>query len=297
MVKRTIVIRSDAYIHMKDKLLTVVVQKEPIAKLPLEDLGVIVLESTRSTVSTAALASIMNAGIELVICGYDHLPNGYMTPLAKNCRNAAVGEDQIHMSLPLKKRLWQKIVQAKIANQAKVLELLQLKSDKLKKLSDSVLSGDKNNRESVAAVAYFKQIMADGGRHNSPNSAALDYGYTVLRSGIARSLVAGGWIVSQGIHHHNIDNSFNLADDIIEPFRPLVDLLVIERNITGALVPEEKAQLSEVFEMLMTFEDKKCSCDYCIDQMVKSLRTATLQKDAKYLKIPQVIALEKVMYE
>ena len=119
MARQKVVIKSDSYICIKNKLLSISVNHKPFIALPLEDIGVIILESTRSTITTAALARIMQSGVELVTCGFDHLPNGYLTPISQNCRVSAIATDQISMSLPLKKRIWQRLVQAKIENQVR----------------------------------------------------------------------------------------------------------------------------------------------------------------------------------
>lgn len=232
-----------------------------------------------------------------MICGKDHMPNGLLLPLGAHSRHAAIVEDQLAMTKPLTKQLWRRVVQAKINNQAAVLDELDLPSDALKRYQKDVLSGDTSNRESAAAALYFQLIMSQGGRRNSVYSSALDYGYSILRSGIGRAAVGGGWLVSRGIHHHSIYNAFNLVDDLIEPYRPLVDLIVLAYNVTDPLTPNSKALLSRIFEHTMLIEGKRCSCEQCIETMFASLRTAVLEKDASKLQLPLLDGLQLVAME
>lgn len=232
-----------------------------------------------------------------MICGKDHMPNGLLLPLGAHSRHAAIVDDQLAMTKPMMKNLWRRVVKAKISNQAAVLEELGLPSSDLRRYQKDVLSGDANNREGAAAAMYFQLIMAQGGRRNSVYSSALDYGYSVLRAGIGRAAVGGGWLVSRGIHHHSIYNAFNLVDDLIEPYRPLVDLVVLAYDITDPLTPNSKALLSRIFEHTLIMDGKRCSCEQCIETMFASLRTAVLEKDANRLQLPLLDGLQMVTLE
>ena len=132
---------------------------------------------------------------------------------------------------------------------------------------------------------------------SSAYSSALDYGYGVLRAGIGRAAVGGGWLVSRGIHHHSVYNAFNLVDDLIEPFRPLVDLLVMTYHVTDPLTPQSKALLARVFEHVMVMDGKRCSCMQCIEVMFSSLRSAVLERNAGRLLLPRLDGLETVPIE
>lgn len=149
----------------------------------------VILETHRAQITTAALSMLVSSGIGVMLCGEDHMPNGLLLPLGAHSRHAAIVDDRLAISKPMKKRLWQRIVRAKITNQALALELLGFDSAALKTMAKEVLSGDTSNRESVAASAYFKKVLSSGGRRRGLFSAALDYGYTVLRSGIGRAAV------------------------------------------------------------------------------------------------------------
>lgn len=262
------------------------------AKVPLEDIWVLIIETHSAQISTAALSSLADAGVGVMICGDNHMPNGLLLPLAAHSRHAGIVEDQLAISRPLMKRLWQRIVISKIANQARALDYCGLDSAPVKKYVKEVTSGDTSNCESSAASAYFRRILPEGNRRNGLFEAPLNYGYGVLRAGVARAAVAGGWLVSQGIHHHNNLNAFNLVDDLIEPFRPLVDLIVIQYKLGGNLTHESKVALASVFSYLVEVNGKRMSAQTAIELELSSLRAAVLDADACELLLPSMLPLE-----
>jgi CRISPR-associated protein Cas1 len=197
----------------------------------------------------------------------------------------------------LQKRLWQGIVKAKIVNQATVLELLGIEASTVRNISKDVLSGDSSNRESVAASAYFRRLLPTGTRRVGEYSSALDYGYTVLRAGIGRMAVCGGWLVSRGIHHSNNLNAFNLVDDLIEPFRPVVDLMVVSEEMKGKLVPEMKKRLASIFEIIVRNSVGDVPLQIAIEAEMSSLKTAVRNHDARVLDLPQVLPLRSSVQE
>lgn len=297
MAQRTILIQSKTHLSIKHGLLCITVEDGTCATVPLEDVWVVIIESHITTITVACMSKLMDAGIGLMVCGRDHMPNGLLLPLGAHSRHAGIVEDQLAMSLPFKKQLWKRIVEVKIINQAEVLDQMGISGDVLRGYAKSVTSGDKDNREGAAAAEYFKCLIADGTRRSSAESAALDYGYGVLRAGIGRAAVGGGWLVSQGIHHHSVYNAFNLVDDLIEPFRPLIDLIVMSYGLEEPLEPKDKALLARVFEHVMTIDGKRCGCQQCIEMMLASLRTAVLDKDPKKLLLPRLEGLELVKME
>jgi len=297
VARRTICIQSPSKLSVRHSALCVEQDNETIAEIPLEDIWVLILETPQVRITSAALSHLATAGIGTMTCGSNHLPNGLLLPLGAHSRHAAIVDQQLAMSLPLKKRLWQRIVIQKIKNQAKVLELRGKDSSALQRFAQAVQSGDKTNRESVAASVYFRHLIEQGTRRDGPFSAALDYGYAVLRAGIGREAVAHGWLVSRGIHHDNNLNAFNLIDDLIEPFRPMVDLLVLEKDLVGNLTPEAKVQLASIFETLVEVDSKKVSIQYSIELELNSLRAAVVEKDASLLKLPATIPLSTANFE
>ena len=291
MPKRTICIQNPARLSSKSRGLIIEADGQK-ASIPFEDVWVVILETHSAQITTAALSDLCDAGIGVMLCNRSHLPNGLLLPIGAHSRHSAIVENQLAISKPLKKRLWQRIVISKIENQRRVLELLGLDDTPLGTMLASVRSGDTSNRESVAASMYFKQAMPLGGRHGSYYCSALDYGYTVLRAGVARSAVSGGWLVSRGLHHSSTLNAFNLVDDLIEPFRPVVDLLAFTFDLFGELTPAKKQMLARVFECTVLIEGKKYSVQTAIDKEMVSLRDAILGADAGLLRLPELLPIE-----
>lgn len=296
MAQRTILIQNKAHLCIKNGLLVIDLDDRR-ATIPLEDIWVVIIESHLVTLTVSCMSQLNDAGIGIMICGRDHMPNGLMLPLGAHSRHARIVEDQLAMSLPFKKQLWKRIVQAKILNQASVLKEMDISPGPLPSYAKTVLSGDTDNREGAAAAAYFKALITEGTRRNSMQSSALDYGYSILRAGIGRAAVGGGWLVSQGIHHHSVYNAFNLVDDLIEPFRPLVDLIVMRNEITEPLGREDKVMLARIFEHVLTIDGKRCGCQQCIETTLSSLRSAVLEKNPKRLLLPELKGLEMISIE
>lgn len=293
MPKQTIFIGNPSKLSVKQGSL--IVEKSNVtAMIPLEDIWVLVIESREVLITARALAELCDAGIGTMLCGKTHMPSGLLLPIGAHSRHAAIVEDQLLMSKPLKKRLWQAIVKQKILNQSKVLSFMGSSKDEyLTQLASSVLSDDSTGREAVAASLYFKEISPDGGRRNSNITAFLDYGYAVLRAGIARYAVAGGWLVSRGIHHDNNLNAFNLVDDFIEPFRPVVDLLVLQEIETSKLDTTAKQKLASIFSYYVKMGGAKYTVQSAIEEMLDSFKHAVLEDDSSKLLLPEIIPLEQ----
>lgn len=297
MPRRTICIQNPASLSVKDSSLSISQNGELKGLIPIEDIWVLIIETHQAQITTAALSRLVDSGVGVMLCGDDHMPNGLLLPLGAHSRHAEIVDDQLAISKPMQKRLWQRIVKAKIVNQAKVLELLELDGSAVKAMGKEVLSGDTSNRESVAASAYFKKLLPEGGRRSGPFSSVLDYGYTVLRAGIGRAAVGGGWLVSRGIHHCNNLNAFNLVDDLIEPFRPVVDLLVMREGLSGSLTPDTKRELASIFECLVSIPLGNVPVQVAIENELETLKSAVMANDASLLELPAVIPLKKAGLE
>ena len=297
MPKRTICIQNAASLSIKNDALAICQRGELRGLVPLEDIWVLIIETHQAQITTAALSKLVDAGIGVMLCGDDHMPNGLLLPLGAHSRHAAIVDDQLAISKPLQKRLWQRIVQAKISNQAAVMDLLGLDGSVVRAMAKDVLSGDTSNRESVAASVYFKKVLPEGNRRNGPFTAALDYGYTVLRAGIGRTAVGDGWLVSRGIHHSNNLNAFNLVDDLIEPFRPVVDLLVIQSGLGGEMTSETKRELAAIFEYLVRIPLGDVPLQVAIENELETLKVAVSAADASLLQLPVAIPLQKAGLE
>lgn len=207
----------------------VVAQDDGEVRLPLEDVAYMVLDTPQASLTTALVAACMRAGIVMVFTDERHTPGGLALPFHSHHRQAAVVSLQQKCTSPLKKRLWQAIVIGKITNQAAALEYLGREgSPALKAMTRQVGSGDPDNVEARAAREYWGRLFPGFVRDGPADyrNKCLNYGYAVIRAGIARALVAYGLLPALGIHHASAANAFNLADDLIEPFRPFVDTRV-----------------------------------------------------------------------
>ena len=199
---------------------------------PIEDIGYLIIDHPQITFTTALMQVLADSNIAVVFCDGRHHPSSMLLHLDVHHIQGERFRAQASASEPLKKQLWQQTVKAKIRNQAKVLELAGERPIALHNLANKVTSGDTTNCEAQAARIYFRQLFGEAfirDREGPPPNPSLNYGYTILRAAVARALVGSGLLVTLGIHHHNKYNSFALADDIVEPFRPFNDWLIYQQ--------------------------------------------------------------------
>lgn len=273
--------------------------------IPLEDIAVIVVESPETVITIPLLSALAQNGITLLTCDEQFLPCGQWLPFSQYHRQLKTLKLQFEASLPQKKQLWQVIIQQKIRNQAFVLEqsVHPIEAKKLHIMADNVKSGDKENLEAQAALLYFQTAFGKEFRRWQENhiNSHLNYAYSVLRSAVARALVQYGWLPSLGLFHHSELNPFNLADDFIEPFRPLVDLMVWhlwqQRQLESGLTPITKQKLIGLLHYQMRFNEQTFSVLAAIDRTISSLQVALLSKNAKLLKLPEMLPLKEHIYE
>lgn len=242
MIKRTIEIsREPAHLAVRNAQLQLKRDGEVVGQTPCEDLGVVVVDHPQSTYSHHALVTLADAGATVVLCGRDHLPAAVVLPLADHTHVVWRLADQIAASKPLKKRLWAQLVVAKVRAQATNLDPGTPAHKKLNALAAEVRSGDPNNIEAQAAKLYWANWLLDqeeadpfrrDPRANGLNGF-LNYGYAILRAAVGRALVAAGLEPRLGLHHCGRGNAFCLADDLMEPFRPMVDGRVREMRRQG----------------------------------------------------------------
>ena len=198
----------------------------PKTSLPMEDLGVVIVDDCRATYTQAVFLELLAAGATVMVTGRNHLPVGLMLPLAAHHVQTERHRAQVTAREPVKKRAWQAVVRAKIRQQGAVLEHFTGESAGLVAMARRVRSGDPDNHEAQAAQRYWPHLFgADFRRDREAEgvNALLNYGYAVVRAAMARAVVAAGLIPSLGIFHHNRSNPFCLADDLFEPYRPFVD--------------------------------------------------------------------------
>ncbi|QLB12428.1 CRISPR-associated Cas1 family protein [Bisgaardia hudsonensis] len=273
--------------------------------VPLEDIAVIVVESKEIIITAPLLSALGIYGITLLTCDEQFLPCGQWLPFSQYYRQLKTLKLQLEATKPQKKQLWQKIIQQKIRNQAFVLAQSKYpkESQKLLNMADRVKSGDKDNLEAQAAQIYFQTAFGADFRRWQENhiNAHLNYAYTILRSAVARALVQYGWLPYLGLFHRSELNAFNLADDFIEPFRPLVDLQVWklwqEGKISNGLQPKTKQSLVALLHYQMQFQGQTFTVLASIDRCVGSLQNAFINKNANLLKLPEMLPLKEHLYE
>lgn len=234
MIKRSLFFENPCFLSLKDQQLLVKYPYE-FAKdktVPIEDIGVIVIENLFVTITAALNSRLMQHGVSIIYCDEKHMPVGLMLPLEGHTQQTERMRTQLEASLPMKKNLWQQTVSAKIVNQAGHLKSRGQVVENLIRWSKEVQSGDSKNHEARAAANYWSRLFPWEGftRHpegESPNHL-LNYGYSILRGITARAIVSSGMLPMLGIFHKNKYNAFGLADDIMEPYRPYVDTLVLD---------------------------------------------------------------------
>ncbi|WP_037588429.1 type II CRISPR-associated endonuclease Cas1 [Stenoxybacter acetivorans] len=304
MTWRSIIISKGGKLSLRHNQL-LIQQDEAEYTVPLEDIAVMVVESREVVITLPLLSAMAAHGVSLLACDEYHLPCGQWLQFGQYHRQLKILKLQINSSEPLKKQLWQAIVCQKIRNQAFVAEAIgeSQAAGRLRVMASSVRSGDKDNQEAQAAAVYFRAIFGKGFVRQAENgiNARLNYGYSIVRSAVARALAAHGWQPALGLFHRNELNPFNLADDFIEPLRPLVDWLVwqlfTEAAITPELTPLAKQQLTRLLHYQITVSEQKYTVLAGIDRMAASLQPALASKNNKLLNLPQLSALKEQSYE
>jgi CRISPR-associated protein Cas1 len=273
-----------------------VIEQEHTARVPFEDIAVIVLHSREVTLTHPVLAACGEYGIALYSTGDNHQPNGVFTPFLSHSRATRLLRLQLDIDRPTAKQAWAAIVRQKIRNQAACLRALKRKhDDRLESYARRVKSGDAGNLEAQASAVYFPSLFGVS-FHRSQEcwvNAALDYGYAIMRGAITRALVAHGLQPSVGLFHASEQNAFNLADDVIEPYRPLVDLHVAHqvRPDDAELSPADKAGLVDLLNIDVLMPRGMMSTLSSIEHAVESVVRLYDGGAADLLELPQLKSL------
>ena len=292
---RTVIIAKGERIVLKSNWL-VVHSEENESHIPIDDIYAVVMDNRAAMVSVGVLTALTNAGAHVLFCDEKHMPVSVLLPHNTHYRPLAVVQSQLGMGDDLKDALWQRIVQKKIQNQCEVLRLVSVPSarwEPIVLLAQTVQPGDPQNREAVAAKRYFSALFGPGFSRadRDVTNAALNYGYAILRSAVGKTLAAYGYNCVLGIHHIGPRNPFNLADDLMEPLRPLVDYWVDSHmeELLDELTASNRRGLVNLLNHVVRMEGKKTRVRYAIDQYVSSLTTAIQKKDAQRLKLPDIL--------
>ena len=296
MTWRSVVISRPA--RLKRDHYSLAIEQDQTAFVPFEDIAVIVLNHREITLTHPVLSACGEYGISLFATGDTHHPSGVFIPFLPHSRATRWMRLQLDLPRPVAKQTWAGIVRRKIANQAAVLRIAGRDGmDRLDSYARRVRSGDAGNLEGQAAFFYFTQLFGKDFRRDQARfiNAALDYGYAILRGTIARGLVAHGLMPSIGLFHASEQNAFNLADDVIEPFRPLVDLFVHKKMLRtdDELLPEDKVALVGLLNVDVAMPRGTMSVLAAIEQMIESIARIYDGGSDALLEAPIIIGLEQ----
>ncbi len=292
MIKRSILVENKTVITTKN--LQLVLKSETRENsIPIEDIGFLIIDNTEVYLSIPAINLLIENNTSIIICGNNHLPNGMFLNLNSHHIQQEIFKNQIDASLPLKKQLWQQTIVEKITNQGLLLEQITGVKNTFPFLASKVLSGDSSNMEGVAANLYWKsffEVKFKRERYGEYPNNFLNYGYAILRAATARALSGSGLLNTLGIHHKSKYNAFALADDIMEPFRPIVDEKVFEimqsfkeDELTTAI----KAELLQILTRTVYFKDEKSPLMIALQKTASSLQQCYTgeRKKIKYPKL------------
>ena len=292
MIKRIVEISNPARISLKNRQMVVDREGFESVSVPIEDMGILILDHVAVTHTQGLLTACFENNVAVLLCNAKHLPGGILLPLEGNSLHSRTIAQQVKITEPTRKRLWKSIVQAKIREQAKVLLHATGDSSPLPAFATRVKSGDTENLEAQAARIYWQRLFGQTFRRD-PDGAGintlLNYGYAVMRAAVARAIVGTGLHPSLGLHHHNQYNSFCLADDMLEPLRPAVDLKAYElyKRLPDepVLSLENKRALLETLSAYCIVNDQRLPLMTSLHYYAASVRKAICGEE-KRVEIP-----------
>jgi CRISPR-associated protein Cas1 len=304
MIKRAILVENKSALSTRN--LQLIVKSEiRESSIPIEDIGFLILDHPEIYLSMPAMNLIVENNAAIIVCGANHLPNGMFLNLNSHHIQQELFKNQIEASVPLKKQLWQQTIIEKIRNQGQLLKRLTTNNNSFEFLASKVLSGDTTNMEGVAAQQYWKffplpNSEKDGikrERYGDYPNNFLNYGYAILRAAMARALSGSGLLNTLGIHHKSKYNAFALADDIMEPFRPVVDEKVFDimkRYDEQELNTAIKADLLQILTSTVYFKDEKSPLMVGLQKTASSLQQCYTgsRKKIKYPKLWNLTDIE-----
>ena len=294
MIKKSLCFSNPIYLSLRNaqlvlhlpevesnKTLPEAMKKEAERTIPIEDIGVVVLDNRRITITSGVMEALLENNCAVITCNQKSMPVGLLLPLCGNTTQNERFRSQLEASLPLQKQLWQQTIKQKILNQEHTLRINTDKETNCMRVwSNDVRSGDPDNLEARAAAYYWKNLFTEypnfvRDREGIPPNNLLNYGYAILRAIIARALVGSGLLPTLGIHHHNRYNAYCLADDIMEPYRPYVDQLVLDiiHNYTeiSDITREIKMQLLSIPILDVVINGKRSPLMIAVQQTTASL--------------------------
>lgn len=296
MIKRTLYFGNEAYLRTQQNQLVVLYpDRDEKRKVPIEDIGVVILDHYRLTLTSTLLNKLLENNVAVISCDAQHLPLGMFLNLNGHSLQQEHFSNQIAVTQAKKDRLWKQTIIAKITNQAHLLAQQGVPVVNMQRWSKNVKNGDPKNLEARAASFYWKHLFAEifsfkRERFGTTPNGLLNYGYTILRGVVARALVGSGLLPTLGIHHHNQYNAYCLADDIMEPYRPFVDSLVLDlvQNGVGELTTESKQELLKIPVCDVIINQQKSPLMVAVQQTTASLQQCYVG-NIKVIKYPQFV--------
>ena len=300
MIKKTILIENKSSITTKN--LQLVIKSEiRESTIPMEDIGFLVLDHPEIYLSLPTMNLLVENNASIIICANNHLPNGMFLNLNSHHIQQEIFKNQIEASIPLKKQLWQQTIIEKITNQGQLLQRITKDKNTFEFLASKVLSGDTSNMEGVAAQFYWKNFPFPNQekegikreRYGDYPNNFLNYGYAILRAATARALSGSGLLNTLGIHHKSKYNAFALADDIMEPFRPVVDEKVFElmqKYDEQELNTVLKSEILQILTRTVYFKDEKSPLMVGLQKTASSVQQC-FTGNRKKIKYPKLWSL------
>lgn len=299
MIKRTIHIGSPCTIRRREQQLVLQYPKDlglPEKTVPIEDIGILLLDHQQIIVTQMLLAALVDNNVAVITCNEQHMPTGMLLNLDGHTVQTELFRAQIEASEPLRKNLWMQTVQAKLRNQGAMLEQIGIPGDVLKEYAKNTRSGDPDNLEARGAAHYWRHLFPSHlqfvrHRFGDPPNNLLNYGYAILRAIVARSLVGSGLLPTLGIHHRNKYNAYCLADDVMEPYRPFVDELVLKMVVKDGIVEKElttaiKGELLKVPTLDVLLDGKRSPLLVAVQRSTASLAQC-FQADQRRMLYPE----------
>ncbi len=287
-------IANPCYLSIKDANIMVSTDKDGATRVPIDDVSVVVLENNYSSMSSAFMSHLAEKNIVLFTCDNSFMPNGIFLPFHQHSRYTEVSNLQLEWSEPFRKSVWKRIVTNKVQNQIELLDYFGFNTIEVTPYINKIKSGDNTNIEATVASYYWSIIFSNTLNYYTRNiddirNSALNYGYAVVRSAVARGLVASGFTPFFGLHHKNKLNSFNLVDDIMEVFRCVVDrevyLIFEEEGLNDDILTKDlKKRLISLLKSKWIIEDTNYSMLSSITVYIDSLKQATKARNSNLLK-------------
>lgn len=291
MIKRIVEIAHASKVTVKDNQLVVEQEGQIVSRLPVEDLGMLLLAHPGNIITQQALAACQQAGVAVALCNDKYLPISLILPLAGGALHTATLLMQIRAKPPIERMLWRSIVAAKILAQARHLSAYGKESQHLDELAKRVREADASQQEAQAASYYWRKLLGTGFRRDPASdgfNALLNYGYAILRAAVARAVVGTGLHPALGIFHHNRGDSFALADDLMEPLRPAIDSLALQEWEGGrhSVDPVTKRAMLEFLSSNVEMLGQTLPLWVALQRYAASVK-AVLAEEAKQVEIPE----------